>query len=477
MKICFVNSNNFYFNSSYDMDHHMMNTWHNHGIMSLSAAVKKAGFQSELIDLRIENNIKKFLKSVNKKKPDVIGFSMMSVDYDPVLMCLKALKPNFPEIKTIVGGIHPTVMLEEVESIKEIDYIMIGEGEISLVTLLKNIEKKQNSDRIIQGIKPILDDLPFEDRSLFQAEELPIIEDLEKPFVTIITGRGCKYNCSFCQPAERKVFGKKVRRRSVSNVIKELKELKKKYNFKTVMIHDDCTTEDIIWLENFCKEYRKSKLPASIVCQSRSDIICRHKNIIELFKDIGLKTMLIGFESGSQRILNFLRKGVTVAQNIKAGEICHKLDIKILANIMMGIPTETKKEIMETVEMLKEIHPYIPFIAFYTPHPGSDLFEYCREKNISLIKNHSQYYRFPDEPKIKGVDYAFIKKAISIAVGYSDLFKLEAPPAEQGAYKSFKQKLKGKMIGIARIIAWKLKINKKTKKIIKKFIKKLLKNY
>jgi len=123
--------------------------------------------------------------------------------------------------------------------------------------------------------------------------------------------------------------------------------------------------------------------------------------------------LLIGFESGNQRVLNFLRKGTTVEQNYKAADICRSLGIRIWANFMLGIPTETNEEVAETVKMIKKIRPYVASPAFYTPHPGSDLFKFCIENNLSLITKHEDYKRYPDGRKVKGIDYEFLKKALA----------------------------------------------------------------
>ncbi len=127
---------------------------------------------------------------------------------------------------------------------------------------------------------------------------------------------------------------------------------------------------------------------------------------------VGLKGLLIGFESGSQRMLNFLRKGTTVEQNLQAARICKKLGVRIWANYMMGLPTETAEEVDATIRMMKEIDPDYYSPAFYTPLPGSDLYTYVQEEGLSLISDHDSYRRNPTEAKIKGLDYQFLVRAL-----------------------------------------------------------------
>jgi len=392
----------------------MEGSWISHGLCSISSYAKREGYPLELIDLRRLKSWEHFEKVIIEKRSDVVGITMMSVDYNPAMKSIEIIKKILPKTIVVVGGPHPTIMLEEIEKESNIDHIITGEGEISFTELLKNIEKEEHSPKVIKGVVPEdLDKLPFADRDLFKNLEYPLpVEGFDEPFVTMIAGRGCRFNCNYCQPSERLIFGKKVRRRSPSNVIQELNILREKYDFKSMMIHDDCITEDKPWVIEFCRLYKENGFTQPFACQSRADIICRNEDMVALMSEVGLKLMFIGFESGNQRVLNFLRKGTKVEHNYKAADICRKFGIKVWANYMMGIPTETKKEVMDTVKMIKTIKPdhYSP--AFYTPHPGSDLFKYCEERGLSLIKNHDSYRRNATESKIKGVDYKFLYKAL-----------------------------------------------------------------
>jgi anaerobic magnesium-protoporphyrin IX monomethyl ester cyclase len=389
--------------------------WINHGLCQLSACAKKAGHEVHLIDLRDLSGWDDYRKDIIDYSPDVVAITMMSVDFDYAVEAARIAKAVMPEVKTIVGGPHPSIMPEELTPIKDIDHIVIGEGEISFIKLVNDIENGRHREKTIIGEKPDLDELPFADRELFGFKETPIEKFLRSPFITIIAGRGCIYNCSFCQPAERKIFGNKVRRRSVDNVMKELNELRDKYDFQSLMFHDDCLTEDKAWVMEFCDKYRKNSFKKPFVCQSRADIICKNEDMVQLMKKTGLAMFLVGFESGNNRILKFLRKGTTAETNYKAAKMCKKYGIRIWANYMLGIPTETKEEVADTVNMIRTIKPYRPSPSFFAPHPGTDLYDYCVKNGIFSMKSHEDYSHSPNAPKIKGVDYEFLQKAVGLS--------------------------------------------------------------
>jgi len=390
--------------------------WINHGLASLSSSVKARGFHVELLDLRQLSGWDDVRRSIARSQPDVLGITMMSVDYESAVRVAGIAKESDPEIVVVVGGPHPTLMTDEVAREKKIDHVILGEGEISLVELLQELEKGARPPRVIQGVPPDLETLPFIDRELFACEEVVIDGFLPRPFVTLIAGRGCRYNCSFCQPAERKIFGPHVRRRSVANVIKELESLRDRYHFNSLMIHDDCLTEDEKWVRDFCQAYTKRAFRRPFVCQTRADIVSRNEEMVRSLRDAGLAMFLIGFESGSQRVLNLLRKGTTVEQNYRAAAICRKYGIRVWANYMLGIPTETDEEALQTLRMIRGIRPYRASPSFFTPHPGSDLYAYCVERDLSLVTSHAGFSRSPHEPKIRGVNYAFLNDIVRESV-------------------------------------------------------------
>ena len=398
--------------------------WISHGLCILGACAKQEGFEVDLIDLRALKGWDDFRAQVVARRPAVIGFYMPSVNYNPVVKGIKIVKEVDPNIITMVGGPHPTAVPEEVMAEQSIDYVVTGEGEIVFVDFLKNLRNGiRPTERLLHGMHPDPDAQPIADRDLFldewkragftpESPEVSFCDELPIPFVTIIAGRGCHYNCNFCKPVEDLIFGGKTRRRSVAHVIGELKYLRDRFHFKSFMIHDDCLTENREWVKGFCRAYKAEGFTQPFFCQSRADLVVKFEDMIKLMVNVGLKGLFIGFESGSDRVLKFIRKGTTRATNIAAADICKKYGITVWANYMLALPTETEDEIRETISMMKRIDPDYYSPAFFTPYPGSDLHAYCVEHDLSLIHDHDSYRRNPTEPKIKGHDYKFLQWAV-----------------------------------------------------------------
>lgn len=384
-----------------------------HGFCCLSAMCKKEGFNDiDLIDLRMLSGWKEFRDKIKERKPDVAGITSMSPDYKYVANCIDIIKDADLGIKIVIGGIHPTVKTEDVLKNNKIDYVIKGEGELSFVELLRKIEKGLDCDRLIEGKRADVDELPFIDRELFDCLEMPQDFFLPPPFITILAGRGCSYSCKFCSPVGKIMHGPKIRRRSVGNVINELKMLRESYGFSSLMFWDDCFADDKQWVMEFCDAYRGNKFRQPFVCQMRADIISNNSDMMHVLRKTGLVMAFIGFESGNDRVLKFSNKHSTVRDNFEAARICKKLGIKIWAFLMFGMPTETNNEALDTLRMIRKIRPYRTSAAFFTPHPGSVFYDYCKKNDISLVSDYEDFVPSPenDRPKIKNIDYEYLRK-------------------------------------------------------------------
>lgn len=393
-----------------------------HGVCALSAYVKAAGWDTELIDVRKLRSPDEFRARVAAENGAALwAFTCRTLDFNTVTSLVDIVKGEKPDAKTAVGGVHPTILPGDFEGNANVDYIVKGEGEAALVTLLKELESGGAAARHRSGDYIDLDSAPFDDREIY---DYPVSVRLanypgvfEPPMVTMITSRGCPFNCFFCQPAERMVFGKRIRYRAVSRVVEELNLLRDRYHFNSVKYYDDHFLANREWIEEFIGAMGRAGQSKPFLVQTRADAICRNGDLLDDLKRIGLTQVIVGFESGSDRVLKFLKKGTTSEQNVEAGRILHEHGLRIVANIMIGIPTEEKEDVEATIEMVGKIRPQVPSVSFYTPIPGSFLYDYCVEKGLSLVESYDDMLRDPTKPKIKGVDYEYLTRAMDRVMG------------------------------------------------------------
>jgi radical SAM superfamily enzyme YgiQ (UPF0313 family) len=407
MKTCIVLPSSKIFQA--EKSHEWTARWINHGVALLISYCKSQGFNVDLVDTRRNHDWFNF--ELAMRRYEVVCFSVNTIDYPIYLECLEHLKTVNPLATVIVGGVHPTVKLEDFMNDKRVDYIIQKEGELALVGLLHCIRGGvRDIPRVTVGKSVGLDLIPYIDRSLW-LPEFPwgLNFSGKEPFVTILASRACTQNCSFCQPCSKIMFGNEERRRSVDNVIGELVELNKA-GFNSWMIHDDGFLQNLEWVKQFIKGYKETiGVPRPFIIQSRANYPVQHPEIIKELKEIGLEVAIVGFESGSDDVLKIMRKGTTREINLKGAEILHKNGIKIFANIMFGVPGETLQDVKDTMSMIKTIKPEHFSAATYSPYPGNDLHDYCQKNKLILNEYASRY---PGEQKIKGIQYNFIQQEI-----------------------------------------------------------------
>lgn len=378
-------------------------SWIGHGVASVGSSTAKAGHEVDLIDLRQLRDFDHFVEMIKANPAQVYGLSVSPVDQYSALKAIYEIKLNVPEAKIIVGGIHPTVFPEQYDY-QVVDCVVQGEGEITFPKLLENLE---NLPKKVRGIKPDLSTLPWVNRELFQYwRELNcyFAPDQKLPSVTMLAGRGCPYRCNYCQPAENAVFGKPFRIRSVDDVMAELHYLYGKYKFRSITFWDDTFTFDRCWIYEFCGKYN---LSAPIAACSRADIICNNEDMIRDLACIGLDWLVIGMESGSQRLLDLIQKGTTVEQNYRAREICARYGIKVFATFMYGLPTETPAESDMTTKMINSMGPELASPFWYVPIPGTGLYDYCEQNDLIMPETKELTIERTGRmvPRLKGVDY------------------------------------------------------------------------
>lgn len=379
-----------------------------HGLLSMATVLQENDHDAAVWDLRQYSCMGEVVDLLRMMgTPDAVGVGAMSVDFGVAGEFLTAVKQRIPSAVTVMGGVHATLFPEEVPAAA--DFVIRGEGEITLLDMAD--AGFEGFERIQWSQIPKLDELPFIDRGLVDYEGGELRTSFWKgrtPYITMMAGRGCPYKCAFCHPVSQRVF-RRTLQRPVEHVVAEMQELAERYDAAYFDFIDDTFTIHMPWVADFCEQYRAADLGIPFVIASRADTVVKQPQLFEWLRDAGCDTVSIGFESGNDRILKLLRKGTTRAINLKAARILRKLGLQIVANIMYGVPTETPQEARDTMSMIREIRPDVCSTAFFTPYPGCDLAE--EYAHLSLVTDYADMHRYPNKPKVAGVDYEALLSA------------------------------------------------------------------
>lgn len=381
------------------------------GILYLATFLKEHGHQSYVFDV----NFSKQADAIQKIKnidPDIIGFSAMTTNYSITEVFNKQVREICPHSYYCWGGIHATALPADTIKNNKLDFIVYGEGEETLLEICNKITNKKKD--IEQGIdlstvkgvvyydkgqilqtelRPYIEDLdslPFPDRSLldnFQAYLAPpglIRLEFMEGTTNILASRGCFYQCIFC--ASKLIHGRNIRMRSPKNIIQEMRFLNEKFGITGINFGDDTFGANREWIIKFCEEFKKSGLDMIWCCQTRANI-AQDIETLQIIKDAGCVQVDIGCESGSDKILETLKKGINAKMILKSFENLKKLKMRSYATFIIGNPGETMEDIEKTLELAKQAPAGGVSYLILVPYPGSPLYQMAKENNWFIEEN------------------------------------------------------------------------------------------
>jgi radical SAM superfamily enzyme YgiQ (UPF0313 family) len=239
-----------------------------------------------------------------------------------------------------------------------------------------------------------LDALPLPARDMLPIEKYRGWGPLKKvPTTHLIASRGCPFECIFC--SEKAVFGRGYRMRSPKNTVDEISHLIATYKIKEFTFYDDLFTLNKNHVLAVCDEMRKRNIRVAWKTLSRVDTV--DLEMLKKMKDAGCWMIAYGFESGSQQILNAIKKHQTVEQCVRAAELTHQAGIRIFGFFMIGNLGETKETIHQTIQMAKKIMPEYYQFTIVRPDPGSALYNSYKQEIESRHTSWANYYAFPDK--------------------------------------------------------------------------------
>jgi len=363
------------------------------GILYLSAYLKRAGFSVEVFDSTFRDP-KDFEEAIRRIRPKIVGIYANIITRDNVFRVARIAKEN--GVQFVVCGGPDAPEWADLYLQNGVDIIGANEGERTLEQLIPRLcEKGLSGLEDIQGIifsrngrafktapRPTindLDSLPWPDRDVLA------MEDYFKAWkskhgessVSLITARGCPFHCAWCSS---EVFGHSHRQRSPKNVVDEMLMIKQKYSPDIMWISDDVLTINRRWSMQFFDEIKQRGAKHPYECLSRVDLVDRP--ILQGLKDSGCFRIWYGAESGSQLVLDSMKKGTTIEQVREAARVTQELGIQAGFFILLGYPEETTADIRKTIDLLKTTRPDVFGTSVAFPMKGTEFYQRVENRII-----------------------------------------------------------------------------------------------
>lgn len=358
------------------------------GILYISAYIKKhrASYEVNVCDLS-------GLQEKDWKIPigDVYGITGTSPNFPYMKKIIEILKQREPNKLVVVGGAHASSYPQHILDNTKADYVVVGEGEEVMLIVADGVYSGTeifDLRSMIGGYyKNDIDEIPSPDLEAIdfyryaKSQTFKYLSGDVKE-CTVLTARGCPFNCSFC--AQHKIWGGNVRYHSVSRVLDEVKYLKNNYGVNLIYFLDDTFILDKNRVLQICEGLKKINI--NWHCLSRVDT-CDYM-VLKAMKDSGCLQLVFGFESGSNYILGRINKNATVEQAYEAIKKVKNIGMKIRGQLIVGLPFETQETVEETANFIRNAKDVDAFgLHMFQPYPGCDVWENPEKYNYQINKN------------------------------------------------------------------------------------------
>ena len=363
-------------------------------------------------------------------QPDLIGITYMSTKKGSVELLCRMAKRLFPKVPVVVGGSHPSFLPEASLKQTHADFVVVGEGEYTFAALIRTLkEGRQDFDRIsglayrdtagqirinpARALVPEMDTLPFPDReSLYHAETYRP-EDMSM----IMTSRGCPFNCTFCSS----LWERRVRMRSIENIIQEIEYLVERFGTRKIYFKDDTFTVNRKWVYAFCDALEQKDLNIQWECLTRIELV--DEDLILRMRRAGMFNLKIGIETGSERLLKATQKNISLEQIRRGAAVLNRLQQTWSAFFMLGFPDETEDEVRMSLELIEQIQPTYVSMSILAPYPGCDTYYDLERAGVvdentdwnlydpfSLYANSSQTFKLESFQDLARETMAFVDR-------------------------------------------------------------------
>lgn len=385
------------------------------GLLYIASALLKEGFKVEVLDIKVaaEKEIDDFFN----KKFDVVGLSITSASFNRALLIIKKLKRSNPSVVIVVGGPHVSVSGTDVLEYDDINYAVFGEGEVTVVELLKQLDK---------NLKPGAKELGAINGVIFRADNMvhmnaprELIRDVDSIALPafnliplerynsycIITSRGCPFKCTYCSTPV--IWGGKWRARSPDNIMEEIELLAHKADGKVIYINDDNFTLDTKRAALICDKIISRDLNLRFSSMGiRADRV--DLSLLRKMYKAGIVSLSIGVESANAQVLASINKGETLEDIRRGLALAKRAGMRVIGLFMIGNPGDTLSTVKETINFVLEEDFDEVIFALALPYPGTGLWDYVRAKGRWIGEcNYINFSHFANEPVFETPDFPF----------------------------------------------------------------------
>lgn len=369
-------------------------------LVYLAGYLEQQGYPVRIFDGQIETMSESTIKAVlTEFKPDVVGVTCMTpmvVETHLVAACVKAFRKDLP---VVVGGIHASVMPDDVLTDGNIDVIVRGEGEITFHELIEAFRSGaelgsiagltyRSGDQIVSTPnRPLLEDLdslPLPARHLVNYEGYHQVPDavFAKPLREILTSRGCPFQCIFC--SARLMSGFKYRYHSPGRVLEEVDLLVNQYGARQIAVLDDNFVVERQRTIDICEGLMRRGLHKRLVWTTAARADQVDLELLKLMKRAGFVLVSFGVETGTARLLKMIQKSETMEQIRQAVDWSHQAGLKVRGTLILGLPTETVADSRATIEWAKALNLDFAKFSLATPYPGTVLYDLALKQGMKV---------------------------------------------------------------------------------------------
>lgn len=374
------------------------------GLGYIGAVLEKSGHDVKIIDIDADKTSEQNLIAILKTEDyTMVGITSTTPTFNEATHLADLVKKNSKAF-TVLGGVHVSLMPEESMKFNSVDFIVKGEGEKTIVELADYLEGRiklesvdgvyyrqdgkilKNKDRELISN---LDEIPFPARHLYNNRNYTYPDTLTTPAFPMFTSRGCPARCTYC--AANCIFTRKFRARTAKNIVDEIELLVKKFKAREIHIWDDNFTlikSRVIEVKN---EIKERNLNLKFAFSNGLRIDCVDEDILKALKEMGTYSIAFGVESGSQKTLDKIKKGIKIECVEEIFKLTRKLGMEIWAFFIIGLPDEDEGRIKETIEFAKKINPDVAKFHILKPFPKTEAYNELLSRNLILDHNFGNY--------------------------------------------------------------------------------------